>query len=84
MNKIMMALSTALILGTASAAFAAQDAENRIGDRYPGLESTVQTDALRAFAQAPGVSQRRNAPHAVTPFTFTEKAWFGRAVGPYY
>lgn len=38
LNKTMIAITAALILGSASTAFSNEDPENRIGDRYPLLE----------------------------------------------
>lgn len=40
MNKTLIALSAAAIIGSFSAAFAYEDPENKIGDRYPLLEQT--------------------------------------------
>ncbi len=82
MTKIILAATTAIVLTTASAAFAGEDPASKIGDRYPWLEPIAQADVLDAFAKSSVRSQRRNA-HAVTPFTTAEKALFDRAVGHY-
>jgi len=38
LNKTMIAITAAVVLGSSSAAFSYEDVENRIGDRYPFLE----------------------------------------------
>ena len=47
LNKSIIVLTAAVILGSASAAFAYEDPENRIGDRYPFLEPTVAVNVLK-------------------------------------
>jgi 5'-deoxynucleotidase YfbR-like HD superfamily hydrolase len=73
LTKTKIALSTLLVVGSASAALAHDVPENLIGDRYPFLEQTApQTAAQAAFAYAA-------AQHSVKPFTAKEKALFDRA-----
>ena len=45
LNKTIIALTTATVVASASAAFAYEDPENKIGDRYPFLEQTYQSNA---------------------------------------
>jgi hypothetical protein len=47
LNRSVIALAAAVFLGSASAAFAYEDPENRIGDRYPFLEPTAAATALK-------------------------------------
>ena len=50
-NKTMIGITAAVILSSASAAFAYEDPENKIGDRYPLLEqryTPVAATALRS------------------------------------
>ena len=42
LNKTMITLTAAIVLGSVSAAFAYEDIENRLGDRYPFLEQVYQ------------------------------------------
>ena len=42
LNKSIITLTTALVLGCTSVAFAYEDPENRLGDRYPFLEQVYQ------------------------------------------
>jgi hypothetical protein len=49
LNKILIALTAAAVLGSASAAFAYEDPENRIGDRYPFLEQIANPAATAKF-----------------------------------
>ena len=51
LNKTMIAITAGVILSSASAAFAYEDPENKIGDRYPFLEqryTPVAATALRS------------------------------------
>ncbi len=51
LNKTMIGITAAVILSSASAAFAYEDPENKIGDRYPFLEqryTPVAATALRS------------------------------------
>ena len=41
LNKTLIALTATVVLGSASAAFAYEEPENRIGDRYPFLEQMI-------------------------------------------
>jgi len=45
LTKTVTALSALLVLGVASAAFAADNPENKIGDRFPILAQTAQQRA---------------------------------------
>ena len=48
LNKTLIALSAAAVLGSVSAAFSYETPENKIGDRYPFLEQTYKpTTATR-------------------------------------
>ena len=48
MNKTLIALSAAAVLGSVSASFGYEAPENKIGDRYPALEQTYKpTTATR-------------------------------------
>ena len=50
LNKTMIVLSAAVVLGSASAAFAYEAPENKIGDRYPFLEQVYQPISASKFA----------------------------------
>ena len=47
LNKTMIALTATVVLSFASSAFAYEDPENRIGDRYPLLEPTAASAVVR-------------------------------------
>jgi hypothetical protein len=54
LNKTMIAFSAAIVLSTAATAFAYEDPENKIGDRYPFLEqryTPVAANTLRSRNQ---------------------------------
>lgn len=73
LTKTKIALSALLVVGFASAAFANEVPENKIGDRYPLLEQAAQQPAgASAFASAA-------VRHSVKPFTAAERALFERA-----
>jgi hypothetical protein len=73
--KTKIALSALLVVGFASAALAGEDPTNKIGDRYPFLEQTVQQSAgASAFASA---GSRISVRH----FTADERALFARVKG---
>ena len=63
-NKTIIALTAATVLASASAsaAFAYEDPENKIGDRYPFLEQTYQSNTSSRAASA-----RISAPRSVMP-----------------
>ena len=42
LNKTLIALSAAVVLGSVSASFGYEAPENKIGDRYPALEQTYK------------------------------------------
>jgi hypothetical protein len=42
-SKILISLTSAVVLGSASAAFAVEDPESRLADRYPFLEKVATT-----------------------------------------
>ncbi len=72
LTKSKIALSTLLVVGFASAALAAEVPENKIGDRYPFLEQTVQQPAgASAYASA-------DVQRPIKPYTAEEKARFDR------
>ena len=48
MNKIISALSVVAVLGSATAAFAYEAPENKLGDRYPFLEQQYRPVATPA------------------------------------
>ncbi len=73
LTKTKIALSTLLVIGFASAALADGTPENKIGDRYPFLEQTVQQPA--------GAAAYAAVRHPVKGFTAAEKALFARAKG---
>ncbi|HYM35708.1 MAG TPA: hypothetical protein VET48_09955 [Steroidobacteraceae bacterium] len=52
LNKTVIALTAATVLVSASAAFAYEDLENRIGDRYPFLEQTYAPISAPKFVRA--------------------------------
>jgi hypothetical protein len=52
MKKTMIALSALALLGTTSAAFAIEDPENRLGDRYPFLEQSAAAKVVAVRANA--------------------------------
>ncbi len=71
LTKTKIALSTLLIIGSASAALAG-DSAPPVVDRYPFLEQTVQQPAgASAFASAA-------VKRPVMPFTAAERALFER------
>ena len=49
-NKTMITLTAAIVLGSASAAFAYESPENKIGDRYPFLEHVYQANSANRSA----------------------------------
>lgn len=83
LNKTMIALSAAIVLGSASATFAYEAPENKIGDRYPALEQrypvlehAAQQDGLNAYASA-----RKTTRKPVARAADSEKRWFDKAQG---
>ena len=56
LNKTKIGIAAAVILSSASAAFAYEDPENKIGDRYPRLEQKYQP-----------ISGNRSAARQVAP-----------------
>jgi hypothetical protein len=50
LNKTMIMLTAAVVLSSASAAFAYEDPENRLGDRYPFLEQAYQPSQANKYA----------------------------------
>ena len=52
LNKSMITLTTAIVLGCTSAAFAYEDPENRLGDRYPFLEQVYQPSSASRMARS--------------------------------
>ena len=51
LNKTMISLTAAIVLGSASAAFSYEDPENKIGDRYPFLEQAYQPSSSSRTAR---------------------------------
>jgi hypothetical protein len=70
LNKTMIAITAGVILSSASAAFAYEDPENKIGDRYPFLEqrytpvaaSTIRSSNLRVSQSSGYVQYAYEAP----------------------
>ena len=52
LNKTMIALTAATVLASASAAFAYEAPENKIGDRYPFLEQAYTSASTPKFVRA--------------------------------
>lgn len=71
LTKSRIALSALLAVSFASAALAGEPVENRIGDRFPVLEQTIQPRGADAYAAA-----THRGP--LKPFTAQEKAQFDR------
>jgi hypothetical protein len=69
MTKTKLALSALLVVSFASAALA-DVPENKIGDRYPFLEQTIQ--------QPVGANAYASVRHPVKRYTAAEKALFDR------
>ena len=62
LNKTIIAMTAALVLGSSSAAFSNDDPENRIGDRYPFLEKiSTSVIATRPSGRIPTVRQVSNS-----------------------
>jgi hypothetical protein len=61
LNKSVIALTAAVVFGSLSAAFAYEDPENRIGDRYPSLEPTVAAKVLNVSQNRMVVRQTASA-----------------------
>ncbi len=78
LTKTKIALSTLLIIGSASAALAFEPVENKIGHRYPALERAEQ--AALAAEQSAGASAFASAAvkRPVMRFTSAEHALFER------
>lgn len=62
LNKTIIALTAATVLASASAAFAYDAPENRIGDRYPLLEQGYQPNTSSRVTSA-----RMSAPRSAAP-----------------
>jgi len=73
LTKTMIALSTVLVLGAASAAFANEDPENMIGDRYPALEQAAKQSVPTATTTEFSAVRRH-----VKSLSAAEKAWLDR------
>ena len=97
LNKTMITLTAAIVLGSASAALAYEAPENRIGDRYQFLEQAYQPSSANGLAgrnvmprQVANLDQYANeAPEnpVIDRYPFLEPAVTpvasGRFAGPY-
>jgi hypothetical protein len=64
LNKSIFALAAAIVVGSASGAFAVEDPENQIGDRYPFLAPTTMSAPAKFTANRTMIRQVANIQQA--------------------